>query len=179
MVQGALWLSSDGSRVGSVTYPTLEHVAMEARPYPVEALEGCETGLVLFAAAFLGHNDAIHFAEAGIITTCVDRDGPRLREMQALYPESWSFVEADVFAFVRASSEKFDVVSADPFTPEFPRVAKLVPALCRLANRSVIVGAGTATVDEIKAPRGWLVGDEKLHRSSHLGGVYWVTLERT
>ena len=55
--------------------------------YPTHLLEGCETGLCLFAAAFLGQNDAAHFEEAGVLTTCVDIDAERLGQMSFYYPK--------------------------------------------------------------------------------------------
>ena len=87
--------------MGAVTYATLEHVAEQARPYPAHLLDGCETGLCLFAAAFLGHNDAIHFAEAGLHTTCIDIDEDRLGEMRELYPSEWEFAVFDAWDYAR------------------------------------------------------------------------------
>src|SRR3990172_9872911 len=121
LLQGALRLSAGKGDVGVLT---LEHVAMQARPYPTELLEGCETGLVLFAAAFLGHNDAIHFAEAGITTSCVDIDSEGLAEMRELYPDSWAFVTVDAWHFAEACASEgvqWDAVSVDTFSGDATR----------------------------------------------------------
>jgi hypothetical protein len=75
----------------------LEAVSRVARPFPAWLLNGCETGLCLFAAAFLGHNDAIHFARAGIQTTCVDKDAARIEKMIDLYPRDWEFLTTDAW----------------------------------------------------------------------------------
>jgi hypothetical protein len=40
----------------------LDAISKEARPYPADMLTPARTGLLLFAAAYLGVNDAIHFA---------------------------------------------------------------------------------------------------------------------
>ena len=129
----------------TVTYRTLEHVAGQARPYPAHLLEGCESGLVLFSAAFLGHNDAIHFAEAGLVTTCIDTDADRLHEMRELYPEQWAFVNTDAYAYAEAARHEeltWDAVSVDTFTgPMTRRSLDSLELWCSLAERLV-----TATV---------------------------------
>jgi hypothetical protein len=149
---------------------------MEARPYPTRLLEGCESALLLFSAAFLGHNDAIHFAEAGVPTTCVDRDGDRLREMAELYPDAWEFVQADAFTYIVQNDHQWDIVSADPWTADFQAVADCVGRLCDLAGKAVTIGTGMRT--RVKPPAGWHVTD-RLERSTFRGGVYWTVIERT
>lgn len=160
--------------MGAVTYPSLEHVAMEARIYPDHLLEGCETGLCLFAAGFLGHNDAIHFALAGMQTTCLDLDGQRIREMSRLYPAEWEFLVDDAFGFIEATEEQWDVVSADPWTVEFQKVADRVGLLCARARKVVTIGTGMRT--RVIPPSGWRVS-ERVERSRHRGGVYWTVIE--
>lgn len=163
--------------MGTVTYPTLTHVAMEARPYPTHLLEGCTGGLVLFSAAFLGHNDAIHFAEAGIVTTCVDIDRERLTEMRSLYPEEWGFVCADAWEFAEArQSERmtWDAVSVDTFTGSaMRRSLGSLDLWCSLAAKFV-----TATIDdtvtELVVPEGWT---SSLYPRSDR--VSWLVLEKT
>jgi hypothetical protein len=162
----------------TINYPTLEHVAMEARPYPTRVLEGAETGLVLFAAAFLGHNDAIHFAEAGARGFCVDRDGERLAQMARLYPDDWQWAVDDVWKFAEAArtlGEQWDVVSADPWTDAFQAVADRAELLCSLARRAVTIGTGART--NVTPPAGWRI-TEVVERSSFRGGVNWTVLER-
>lgn len=141
-----------------VSYPSLEHVAMEKCRYPAELLEGAESGLILFAAAFLGRNDAIHFAEAGVPNvTLVDIDGERLREMADLYRDpTWTFSEADAFAFARFArlvGSKWDVVSVDTFTgTATDRSLNELEQWTEIANRAVvatIAGAGAVV------PSGW------------------------
>lgn len=163
--------------MATVSYPTLEDVAMEARPYPADRLHGCETGLVLFAAAFLGHNDAIHFAEAGLKTTCIDVDGPRLSEMRALYPDDWEFVERDAWEYAEecrlTGLYQWDAVSADTFTGA-PTIRSLgsLALWCSLARRLV-----TVTITDAEPvppiPAGWLTSYFERAR-----GVHWLILER-
>jgi hypothetical protein len=158
-----------------VTYPTLEHVAMEARPYPTHVLEGCETGLVLFAAGFLGHNDAIHFAQAGIKAICVDIAEERLEEMRALYPDTWRFFIGDAWDVARdiqAEGHQVDIVSCDTWKGDLMRRSlESLPLWCSLAKRAM-----TATLTEgapYAVPDGWR---DSLYERAY--GVYWLVLER-
>jgi hypothetical protein len=152
---------------------------MEARPYPTHLLEGCETGLVLFAAAFLGHNDAVHFAEAGIDTTCVDTDGERLEEMAQLYgapSDVWSFHKADAWVFAEncwAFGDVYDAVSVDTFTGDaMHRSLASLGLWCSLARKFVTVTI-TDDVESINVPEGWT--SSPYPRSDH---VSWPVLER-
>lgn len=155
-------------------YPTLEHVAQSARPYPTELLEGAKTGLLLFAAGFLGHNDGVHFAEAGIVADAVDVDELRLEAMRKLYPPEWRFHLVDAFDFARAhvGRRKWDVVSVDTFTGDvMSRSLDLLRLWTGLANRAVTV---TVTAGEpYVLPRGWT---SWLYPRST--SVYWLVLER-
>lgn len=145
-------------RVSRVSYPSIEHVAQEARPYPRELLDGCESGLVLFAAAFLGHNDAIHFAEAGIPNvTLVDVDGERLDEMAELYRDkSWTWLTADAWDVAlnaRRLGTKFDAVSVDTFTgPALERSLRSLDLWTAIARKLVTV---TSVGTHFDVPRGW------------------------
>jgi hypothetical protein len=162
--------------MGAVTYPSLGHVAMQARPYPTHVLEGCETGLCLFAAAFLGHNDAVHFAQAGLRTLCVDIDEERLHEMERLYPSDWGFHVSDAWEFARSVSAApvADVVSADPFTGDtMQRVLASLELWCSLARKAVIVGVTLDLTGSYTTPSGW--NASLFHRANN---VYWLVLER-
>lgn len=159
-----------------VHYPSLEHVALEKRPYPADLLAGCKSGLVLFAAAFLGHNDAIHFAEAGVPdVTLVDVDGPRLDEMQELYRDpSWNFREDDAFEFARvarAAGLRWDAVSVDPFSgAALERTLVDLSQWTALASRLVAV---TLTRGEVYVvPRGW----RRLRVVERSSSAYWLVL---
>jgi hypothetical protein len=170
--------------MGKLTYQSpelvLEHIAMRARPYPAASLEGCETGLVLFAAAYMGHNDAIHFAEAGIPTVCVDTDGERLEYMQQLYAKcpGWSFVEMDAWIYARgcgALETTFDVVSLDPFSGDcMQHVLEDVELWASLANRVLILGIAAGYT--YRMPRGWRLALEDVERAR---GVWWSVLRRS
>jgi len=125
----------------------LARLCAQARPFPFEALEGCETGLCLFAAAFGGVNDAVHFAMSGLRTTCVDRDGEALERMRAAYPEDWSFVDADAWTFAEAARSEelsWDAVCVDPFTGDaMVRALETLELWRALADRVLIVGNTT------------------------------------
>jgi hypothetical protein len=145
--------------------------------FPVELLEGCHTGLVLFAARWHGRQDAIHLADAGLEGTAVDIDESRLVEMARVYPDDWDFYVDDVFEFAgeHHGVERWDVVTLDPFSELFDRVAALADLWTGLANRVVILGVGVETT--IRPPAGWRIVLRR-RRSSFAGGVYWVALTR-
>lgn len=162
----------------AVRVTTIEHVAMRARPYPAEKLAGLETGLVLFAAAFEGHNDAIHFALAELETTCVDVDGDRLARMAQIYPRSWKWAVDDAFRYAedaRALGERWDAVSVDTFTGDtMARSLESLELWTAIANRLV---TATITADAAGVAVPWLEGwvSSLYPRSTD---VYWLVLER-
>lgn len=116
---------------------------VRSHSYPVHILEGAESGLCLFAAAFLGENDAVHFWDAGIRTTCVDIDHRRLETMSALYPDDWEFFAEDAWTFADRNSvlgRQWDVVSVDTFTGDAEqRSLKSLPLWCALARKALTV----------------------------------------
>ena len=157
------------------TYSSLEMIGDAARPYPAQYLDELETGLCLFGAAFLGHNDAIHFYENGLETTVVDTDAERLEEMRELYPDGWSFVAVDAWEYAHAAAREeiaFDAVSVDVFTGDAE-----VRAIDDLALwTSIATELVTVTITDRKryvTPPGWSSG-------MHLRGpgVFWLVLRR-
>lgn len=153
----------------------LNSVSRVARPYPAYHLHSGMTGLVLFAAAYLGHNDAIHFARQEMRATCVDVDQPLLEEMVAFYPADWSFTVADAWEFAAAAADRgetWDVVSVDTFTGDATdRSLTTLELWCSLASEFV-----TATIrngQPWEAPAGW---DGYLFERS--SDVSWLVLER-
>lgn len=143
--------------------------------YPSERLAGCRDALVLFAAMFLGRQDAFWIADAGLEATCVDVRRQPLIEMERIYPAGWLFVEADAYEFADQTRETWDVVSVDCPSGHFDRCADLLPTWCRLARRLVVLGAGEGQV--LPAVHGWELV-ERRKRSYFAGGVYWAVLER-
>lgn len=161
--------------MGAVTdRPTIEQIATEAMAYPDHVLEGCETGLALFSAAFLGRNDVVHLAIADLKVTCVDNNPTLLDEMRKVYPDDWEFVEADAYQFAETSKEKWDVVTVDPWTNQFQKVADNVALWCKLGRKVVVIGTGTHTV--LTAPEPWALV-QRVFRSDYAGGVYWDVLQ--
>lgn len=135
----------------------LDRVSMQARPYPADMLAGCNTGLLLFAAAFCGVNDAIHFARREMVCTCVDTDQDKLGRMAALYPPEWVFYSGDAWEFAQAAAEAgngWDAVSADTFTGDATdRSLKTLDLWCSVAYKCV-----TATIaygQDYTVPDGW------------------------
>lgn len=156
-----------------------QHALYSGSVFPSFALEGCETALCLFSAAWLGKQDAYWVAKAGLVGTCVDLDGGRLAEMDDIYPDDWLFVHADVFEFA-ANWDGFhhwDVVTLDPFTNLFERCADMLPTWCGLARKTVILGHGNYRLTEPTAPEGWAL-TRRIKRSDFKGGVYWLVYQR-
>lgn len=143
--------------------------------FPGALLRGRKDALVLFAAGFLGKQDALWVAEAGLTATCVDTDAKLLRTMEGMYPSGWEFVEADAYTFAETTDRQWDVVSLDCPSNQFQRCADHAPTWCRIAKHAVILGTGLHTL--VKAPAGWKVTDHR-KRSNYLGGVWWTNLER-
>lgn len=147
-------------------------VVEKLHPYPVWALKGCNTALIVFASEFGGMNDAAWIAEAGLTATCVDINADKLEAMKPNYPDDWSYICTD--AYTLPSSLRYDVVSLDPFTNHFQKCADNIDLWCSIARRAVIIGTGTDTV--IKSPQGWIQTD-CVKRTDYQGGVYWNVLE--
>ncbi|MEX2486496.1 MAG: hypothetical protein WD377_02640 [Nitriliruptoraceae bacterium] len=157
------------------THLTLEHIAQEARPYPTYLLENARTGLCLFSAAFMGWNEAIHFALEDVRTTCVDVDAKKLEAMSELYPESWRFICRDAWEFAEhraALGDKWDVVSVDTFRGNATeRSLVSLDLWCSLANDAVIATLELGQTYEV--PEGWTASE--FQRNSE---VFWLVLTR-
>lgn len=153
----------------------MEHVAMEARPYPTYLLEGQETGLCLFSAAFMGHNEAIHFALEGMHTTCVDIDGEKLEVMAGVYPDDWVFVVNDAWEYAqrhRSLGDRWDIVSVDTFRGNATEKSlQTLQLWCDIANTAVI--ATLEAGQSYTVPAGW-----KSHHFQRNSEVYWLVLTR-
>ena len=146
-------------------------------PYPVELLPQGGTGLCLFAAAFLGENDAAHMRDAGMDVFLVDIDKERLVEMRKLYSDESMVAVCDAWEFAEKWARIFrpagwDVVSVDNFTGEIePRVLKSLPLWCSLARSLVTVTLGNGQRYEV--PEGW---NANTMRRSPLAS--WLVLTR-
>jgi hypothetical protein len=159
----------------TVAYATIEHVAQEARPYPTYLLEGAQTGLCLFSAAFLGHNEAIHFALEDVRTTLVDIDEPKMDTMRDLYPDTWEFVVADAWEYAdkaAAEGRRWDVVSVDTFRGNATeRSLRDLGVWCAIAEQAVACTLEDGQTYDV--PDGW---DTQLFwRNSE---VLWLVLIR-
>lgn len=161
--------------MAALTAETLAEVYSEpeGRAYPRHILEGCESALVLFAAAFDGRQDAYWIAEAGMRATCVDIRS--MNRMSRLYPAVWEFIEADAFEFCETTGGQWDIVSIDCPSGAFQQCADMVGLWCDLARVAVILGNGLDVL--VHPPAGWRL-TEMRRRSDFRGGVYWAVLER-
>lgn len=160
-----------------VTLATVREEGGE-RYYPVDRLEGLRTALMGFCAAFLGKQDCVWVADAGIAATGVDLDASRVGDMVDLYPKTWDFHVADVFDFAArryAEGVRYDLVSLDPPTSMFGEVAEAVDLWCGIANELVVLGSSPGLLGRV--PDGWVQVD-RVFRSGKYGGVYWAVLEK-
>lgn len=136
----------------TVLGPPLDAISREATPFPAYLLPTRGTALSLFAAAFLGVNDAIHFARQDMIATCVDIDGERLDEMADIYPYDWDFVVADAWAFAEEAARegrRWDVVSVDTYTGvATDRSLQTLDLWCSLADHAVAATLPRKSMDE-------------------------------
>lgn len=155
----------------------LDKVSLRARPYPADMLKANRTGLCLFAAAYLGHNDAIHMARKDMAVTCVDTDRARLSEMSSLYPADWDFVCADAWEFAEQAARdwvEWDFVSVDTYTGDATdRSMASLELWCSLARRAVTATIALAEGPGWSAPSGWRVS---LFPRSDLAA--WLVLRR-
>lgn len=137
----------------TVLGPPLDRISKAARPYPAWLLPHGGTGLILFAAAYLGHNDAIHFARNDMTCTCVDTNEERLDEMADVYPTDWDFVVADAWEYAQqaaAEGQRWDVVSVDTFTGDATdRSLETLDLWCSLANHAVTATIPTKIKDRV------------------------------
>ena len=137
-----------------VLAPPLDSISKRARPYPAYLLPEHGTALALFSAAYLGHNDVIHFARAEMHTTCVDIDAQRLDAMAEVYPYDWDFVVSDAWEYAEQAEETWDVVSVDTFTGDATdRSLQTLDLWCSLAEK--LVTATIADGQTYQAPDGW------------------------
>lgn len=154
----------------------LDRISRQARPYPADGLPEGGTGLCLFAAAYLGWNDAIHMARKDMAATCVDIDQERLAEMASLYPADWVFACSDAWTFAAAAADRgdqWDVVSVDTYTGDATdRSLRSLELWCSIAGVMV-----TATLPARLGcgwcPEGWRVS---LYPRSELAN--WLVLRR-
>lgn len=147
--------------------------------YPRDRLDDIETALMCFCAAFVGRQDCIWLADAGISATAIDTDEYGIEVMKRAYPDSWEFVTGDVYDYAAkryAEGMSYDLVSLDPSSNQFDQAADLCPLWCGIADKLVIIGTGEKTV--ISPPFGWKETD-RVFRSPRYGGCYWAVLEPT
>ena len=116
----------------------LADLAVSAGPYP--DIGSPERACCMFAAGFLGANEAIHPGHVPYVK-CVDIDRVRLAEMERIYPVGWEFVCADAYTELDAMSamgEHFDLISLDPQMNQRARCLALLPRLRELADTVVL-----------------------------------------
>lgn len=149
-------------------------LTVDAGPYPsLRSVRG-GTGLCLFSAAFLGVQDAVHMARAGLELDLVDIDDARLEELAPLYPlarlhpqDAWEFAGE-----AKEQGKTWDVVSTDTWTGDIMRRSlDSLELWCSLA--SFMVTATHTDGTSYVLPDGWT--DELMYRSDLAN---WLVLTR-
>ena len=140
-----------------VLAPPLDELSEKAGVYPAHLLPHRGHGLCLFAAGFLGVNDAIHMARQDMSVVCVDTDRNMLTHMQNMYPDQWAFIEWDAFDFAEKSRDegvKWDVVSVDTWMGDLERRSlENLDLWCSLARKTVTLTIGVCSAPD--PPAGW------------------------
>ena len=177
------------------TLVSLDDVRASADPstFPREVLDGATSVASFFGAAFLGRNDAIHLADAGIAdVVVVDLDAAKLGEMRAIYPAPWRWTVGDAYVVARdmgKRGEKADVVIADAWQSDCERMLSELPLWCAIARRHVVVTVAKPWLDahglrpDSASLTAWLEARGVAasvvslhHRADWSGGTWWLVL---
>lgn len=151
-------MAAAADRAESTPLPSLEELAAGAPPrlFPVDLLQGAQSAISFYSAAFYGLNDVIHLHRAGIRELALnDVDAEKLAHMRSIYPACNELLVGDAIATAqRFAAEKrvFDIVVCDPFTSITGRmITDLFGVFRSLAARWYIFGL---TGDDIAAVGG-------------------------
>lgn len=127
-------------RVVCVRVPTsLADVQPHPR-YPVDALSGVDSALMLFCAGFYGASDCVHLANLGIEhVVAVDRDREKIEAMRAIYPKTWEFLVADAYEICKRSLV-VDFLGVDPPVNGSERALRSLSRFCEIARRRIVIG---------------------------------------
>lgn len=180
----------------------LEEIRREANAdtFPCELLAGAESAACFFAAGFLGRQDVIHVANAGVkrVVVC-DRDEEKLTEMQRRYPEGWRFELGDAYTVaprLAIAGELFDVVTVDPWSNGIRNAWHELPTWLAITRKHLVLGVtkewfdglhaeiSTDSVDAYLAREHWngrrVRGrcTQLVWRSNFIGGVFWAVFEK-
>lgn len=158
---------------------------LESMAYPVEVLDGCDSGLLLFCSGRLGITDGHWFAQAGLTdVTAVDWDAATLEPFAEQYPGWWHYVKEDAFQYAWEARRNWDIVSVDAPSQYAPQLVEHIPLWLALATKRATLTlyrhcfVGVPTVDELPdPPDGWRY-DRLIRRSEFRGGIYWLVCER-
>lgn len=175
-----------GLRTENKTLTNLSSLKRRSSPqsFPCDTLKESDSAICFFAAAFLGKQDAIHMAMAGIKNVvCVDTNVEKLEEMRAgpyAGLSGWTFRSDDAF-IAAADLGIADVVSCDPFTGTTMRyVITKMAVFAALARKWLILGVTSAELNasnKLSPPPGFEL-NRMLKRSANYGGTYWAVFRR-
>lgn len=151
--------------------------------FPVHLLRPDDVTLCLFCAAFGGRQDAAYLRDAGVKSVlCIDNDAEKLAAMRPLYPRTWVFEADDAFGLLDdlTSQERFDVVTADPWSGTMQaEVTKRIPKLLAITRRVLILGCtrdGWDTTRQALETAGAAKWQSFLRNPQN--GAVWVAVER-
>jgi len=147
-------------------------------PAPFKIIRPMHSVLSLFSCGFDGRNDLLYIKARGV-TECkmVDIDSEALERCERIYGFTQHY--GDAFAFIKNAfnrGDKYDVIVADPWTAQEPRLWQLLPALRAMAWHGLILGISRRN-DHIIASQPDTTHWKAMQRSSHNGGVLWAWRE--
>lgn len=156
----------------------------EGLAYPTRILEGCESGLLLFASGRGGQTDGWAFSDLSPVVA-VDWDHGTLERLKKAAPSHWDFILEDAFEFAQTYGSQFDVVSVDAPSHFAPTLIEHIPLWLSIAGKAATItvyrhcfaGQPSLQAPELEAPNGWRFTD-LIKRSEFRGGIYWLVAER-
>jgi hypothetical protein len=173
----------------------LEEVRSKAqRNFPTDCLESAASVACLFGGSSGGRADLIHVLQAGVGDVAVVDDRPaKLRQVEGIFPETWTYVCGDCLGFCSDAQEddrRYDVVICDGSAGAVDHLwEELLPFAVNVARTWLMVRIsgeyferwGQVDEDAIRAMVGELHGfepeiDRIIQRSSGRGGTFWVVI---
>lgn len=150
----------------------------ESMTYPRHLLAECASALLLFCSGRMGAADGHWVRDERLIdVTAVDWDEKTLEPFRAAYPDEWTYVQADAFAWAATAGRRWDLVSADVPSQYADRLDETLPMWCERAELFVTV---TMMGDKPlpRVPAGWRIRETIWRSTWNFSDYYWLVLAR-
>lgn len=144
--------------------------------FPSDLLRPTDSVLCLFSAAYKGEHDVAFVKEAGCTDVLlIDNDETKLQETAMQHEYGYKCCDAfDYIIFAASTDMKWDVVITDQWSNQDIEInVAYLDMLLRIARRHLILGYCKRNFNNC------LIGPGRyMHRSDHLGGVYWRIIDK-